>query len=74
MSLVGAIRSHRVRSAGLAAMVQDGTIRSHGDKLRVIGSRGAGKHDYERRAEAGLGQVVHNRKTWTTRFLMLRYW
>ncbi|RXH76441.1 hypothetical protein DVH24_019329 [Malus domestica] len=50
------------------------TVKSHRDRLRATRSGGAGRHGCERRAGAGLGQVVRSRRNWTTRSLMLGYW
>ncbi|KAM2101508.1 hypothetical protein EV1_028303 [Malus domestica] len=66
MGLVGA--SHVVRSAQLGAVV------SHNDRSRAAGNHEVGRHGCERRAEAGLGQVVRNKRNWTTGFVMLGYW
>ena len=51
-----------------------GTIMSHGDRSMASMSRGAGRHDCESRVEASLGQVVRNKRNWTTRYVMLGYW
>ena len=39
-----------------------GTVMSHGDRSMVAESREAGRHGYESRARACLGQVVRNKR------------
>ncbi|KAB2611499.1 TMV resistance protein N-like [Pyrus ussuriensis x Pyrus communis] len=50
------------------------TIRSLGDRSRAIGSRGSSRHICEHGVGAGLGQVVHIMRNWTTKSVMFGYW
>ncbi|RXH77883.1 hypothetical protein DVH24_039854 [Malus domestica] len=60
--------SHRARSTKI------GTVISHSERSRAAESRGAGRHSCERKAKAGLGQVVRSKRNWTTGSMMLSYW